>query len=125
MKAKELNEFLTDKKIHWDMTPQSAREGIDGVEISSNEELEEINRKIEERIGIYFYVDVWDMKPRLAVFENKKHGGTSRVIEDVDVLGITEELLEKAIHDHGGALNISGHYPVNEEIKNVLKDFLK
>lgn len=124
MKVKELKDFVEDKTIHWDMTPQSAREGVDGVEIISKEELEELNKKIEERIGVYFYVDVWNMNARLGIFENKKHGGTSRVIENFDNLEISEDMLEGCIHDVGGALNISGHYPINEKVKEKLKDHL-
>lgn len=125
MKADELKEFLREKTIRWDMTPKSAREGIDGAKITSEEEFKRLEEKIEERVGVYFYIDVWDMKAELGAFENKKHGGTSRIIEDPDEIGITEDMLEKAVDDHGGAVNISGHYPINNKIKDRLKDWFR
>lgn len=36
--------------------------------------------------------------------------------EEMGQLGITQDMLQAAIEAFGGAINISGHYPISDEI---------
>ncbi|MGE5444549.1 MAG: DVU0772 family protein [Ignavibacteriales bacterium] len=101
------------KRILWHMTPQ---ENFSEVEIKSQEDLKKAQRDAEARAGYYFFIDVWDMAPRLCLFENRPDGSG----EVVGIVEAPERMLDKAIEEAGGAINISGHYPINRKIRNWL-----
>ena len=67
--------------------------------------------------GCYFYVDVWNCRARLALMHNTGDGGgRSEVIEDFD-----SALLEKAVYQAGGMINLSGWYPLSNTLKTLLR----
>ena len=100
------------------MTPQKYAAGIGGVELSSQEDIKRMRELIASKAGCFFYVDVWNMSAQLALACNKETGeGTGEVIENAPV---PEKVLTHAIEKAGGAVNRSGWYPINEEIKGIL-----
>ncbi len=122
MKFNEIkNKILRGEiKIRWDLTPQDTGQSF---EITSQEDFERMMDEMKRKAGWYFYVDVWNLSASLHIAHNTENGsGESYYVEDSPV---PEELLEKAVYDAGGALNMSGWYPINEEIREVLKKSLK
>ena len=72
----------------------------------------------------YPFMDCWDSHATLAFMVFNKEGNSlwieSVSDQDCEVLGITEEMLIDSITAVGGNLNISGHYPINLEIRSKL-----
>lgn len=101
------------QRILWNMTPQ---ENFNPVEIRSQEDLEKVQRDAETRAGYYFFIDVWNMAPRLCLFENRPDGSGGIV----GIVEAPEGMLDKAIEEAGGAINISEHYPINRKLRNWL-----
>lgn len=68
-----------------------------------------------------FEISVWNCKPELVCF---KEEGTNRRYLDIkiasDLKRKVKDLIIKSIHDAGGALNLSGIYPLNKELEEVL-----
>jgi len=101
-------------KIRWDLTPQTAN--ISGTFIESQADLERYNKLAAEKVGYYFYVDVWNCQARLALMHNFQGGGRSEVIEDFD-----SPLLARSVESAGGWINMSGWYPINSRLERVLR----
>ena len=110
------------KTIDLDMTPQRA---MPSGEIKSQEDYERHQRWIATFGDIaYPFVDCWDSHATLAFMVFNKEGNSSWIEsvsdQDREALGITEEMLIDSITAAGGNLNISGHYPINLEIRSKL-----
>ena len=104
------------KGIRWDLTPELS--AINEM-IESQEDLDRVNKRIKEQAGYYFYIDIWNCSPSLAIGENDETGGgSSHIIEDPP---ITEEEMVAAVEDAGGAINMSGWYPISQEVEDRLK----
>ena len=114
-------EELRDKRIRWDLTPENAF--AQGFAISRPEDLEQIKRYYQELDGSYFfYINVWNCKASLAVMEMHADGTGKGYPVEQDI--ISEEELEEAVWDAGGAINMSGHYPLTPNLIRKLKEFL-
>jgi hypothetical protein len=115
-------EDLRGEKIRWDLTPQKYIEGVNTIEIESQEDIERLNRLLKERVGKYFYIDVWNCTPRLFVMDNDRNGvGIAEIVEQ-DIIS-KDEMIE-AVEEAGGSVTMSGHYPINKKIEEKLKKFL-
>jgi hypothetical protein len=115
-------EDLKGGKIRWDLTPQKYIEGLNAVEIKSQEDIEKLNRLFRERAGKFFYIDVWNCTPRLFIMDNDEEGvGMAEIVEQ-DIITV-DEMIE-AVEEAGGSITISGHYPINKKIEEKLKKFL-
>lgn len=114
-------EELRGKKIRWDLTPQNA--WLEGFQINSQEDWEFLKRYFEELHGSYFFfINVWDCKASLAVMEMYANGSGKSYPVEQEI--ISDEELEEALWDAGGAINMSGHYPLTPELIHRLKVFL-
>ncbi len=102
------------QRILWNMTPEENFSGV--AEIKSQEDLERIRRDNEARAGYYFFVDVWNFSPRLCLMENRPDGSCGVV----GIVEAPESMLTRAIEEAGGAINRSGHYPINRQVRNWL-----
>ena len=45
--------------------------------------------------------------------------------EEMEQLGITDEMLQEAIEKFGGAININRHYPISEAIREKLEESIE
>ena len=127
MKFEEIIEKVKNKEItlRWDLTPQKYSAGIEEVEISSQEDIDKLQKIIALRTGCYFYIDVWDMKARLFLACNDKEGNSkAEAVENIP-LSISYEDLINAVEEAGGAINRSGWYPINDKIEALLKESFK
>ena len=107
-------------QIHWNMTPQSSMAGIDGVTITSKEGFDRIHALLEERAGYYFYIDVWNLHARLCIMHHKEDGSATSEAVDIDIPDL-DEMIGEAIYEQGGAINLSGHYAISDEIRMHLQ----
>ncbi|MDR2700302.1 MAG: hypothetical protein LBC12_05795 [Nitrososphaerota archaeon] len=117
----KLEEIKNNKEImaqlRWDLNPQSAVLPVEKNEESSQAELDHLNESMVDNAGAYFYVDVWNRSVRLALMIQDVWGyGRSVFIEKFD-----SPLLEESIYECGGAVNISGGYPINGDLEVELK----
>jgi len=101
--------------LRWDLTPQTAN--ISSYIVACQSDLDRLNKLLAEKAGYYFYVDVWNCQATLALMHNKVDGGgTSHRIE-----GFESPLLEKAVYQAGGWINMSGWYPLSKQLITLLK----
>ena len=114
-------EELKSKGIIWGMTPQNDPSN-GSMAINSQADIERLQRKLKAAKGIYFIIDVWDCNASLAICENTADGRGR--IERVQQDCITDDELEDAVYDAGGAINLSGWYPITPGIGEKLKAFL-
>ena len=105
-------------QIHWQMTPQSSMAGIDGATITSKEDLDRVHALLKERAGYYFYIDVWNCRARLCIMHALETGSATSESVDIDM---PDEMLMEAIYDQGGAVNLSEHYAISDEIRKRLQ----
>lgn len=127
MKFEEIIEKVKNKEItlRWDLTPQKYSAGIEEVEISSQEDIDKLQKIIASRTGCYFYIDVWDMKAQLFLACNDKEGNSkAEAVENIPPSISYEDLLG-AVEEAGGAINRSGWYPINNKIETLLKESFK
>lgn len=56
------------------------------------------------------------------IFDERGTSARSRRLseEEQEALGITAEDMQEAFAEAGGSLNCSGHYPINQKLKNRL-----
>lgn len=108
------NEPEIVKNIRWDLTPEKI---FAPREMRSEADLERIEQENREQAGYYFYIDVWNMKASLALMHVKPDGSMT----SVRLLTFWEEALIKAVEEAEGAINLSGHYPVNAQIKKMIR----
>jgi hypothetical protein len=119
MNAMDIQELRKiEDNIHWDMTPQSYNEGINGVSVNTKEEMDIIKSILKDRAGYFFFINVSNMTPRLCIMYNDENG-TGKVF-DIDV-EINDEMLYDAIDKQDGAINISGMYAIDRTIRDHLK----
>jgi len=110
-----------DKKLRWDLTPQTANPPI---EIRTQEDLRRAVEITRSHAGAYFYINVWNCQAPLALMElDEKGNGQSWIIKQTI---ISDDELEEAVWDQGGAINLSGHYALptylQERIRNLLEE---
>jgi hypothetical protein len=100
--------------MRWDLTPETAN--TSGYEIKCHEDLDRLNKLLAEKVGYYFYVDVWNCQAHLALMQNKSDcSGIIHKIEDFD-----SPLLEKAVYEIG-SITTSGWYPLSKRLMQLLK----
>ena len=119
---KTLEDIRQDKdlqsQIHWDMKP---RERIRRTRIETEEEMAQIEKQLQARVGYYFYIDVRNRHAGLYLYENYPDGSGRFVAE---ITEIPEEMLQEAVWEAGGKIETDGHYPINASIKTWLKNRL-
>src|SRR3989304_4123635 len=80
-KTQALADIRRDKdlqsQIHWDMKP---RERIRRTRIETEEEMAQIEKQLQARVGYYFYIDVRNRHAGLYLYENYPDG-SGRFVE--------------------------------------------
>ena len=119
---KGLQDIKDDKelleKINWDMKPRPK------VQRSVNEteqQMGDLSRQLREREGFYFYIEVIYGQAVVFLYENYPDGSGKYIAEITDV---PQDMLNKAVEEAGGSLEQHGKYPLNEDIKNWLRNKL-
>jgi len=113
----------TTERIDLNLTPQEA---LACQEIRKPEDLERLRqRSLLQLAGkSYFFVDVSSFQAYLAIMRFDESGHSCRAERlssvELEALGITEEMLLQAVEEAGGAINLSGHHPISEEIREIL-----
>jgi len=101
------------KNIRWDLTPEKV---FAPRTVQTQDDIERLHKDQTEQAGYYFYIDVWNCQARLALMHVRANGSmTSEIISE-----FPEKPLREAIEEHGGAINISGHYPINAWVKKLI-----
>ncbi|MEM2056865.1 MAG: hypothetical protein QXO76_01225 [Thermoproteota archaeon] len=73
----------------------------------------------------YFEIQVWNFQASLQCFTHKDFTRVYYKIEcDEDKSEKIAELTVKSVYEHGGALNISGVYPLSSELEKILEEGL-
>jgi len=69
---------------------------------------------LDEAVGTgYFYIDVRNMTADLALFYSPRPGVWETLIIPPCYSPLLPEDLERAVEEAGGAMNWSGHYPLD------------
>src|SRR5215216_1621681 len=109
---KEISDTLKDLHVDWEATPQSVL-GSPSV-ITTQEDFERVQQEIREDVGrAYFYIAVRNMTADLALFYSTRPGRWETMIIPPRYSPLLEEDLIRSINEAGGALNWSGHYPLD------------
>ena len=109
---KEISDTLKDVHVDWEATPQSVL-GSPNV-ITTQEDFERVQQEIHDTVGTgYFYIDVRSMTADLALFYSTRPGRWETMIIPPRYSLLVEEDLIRSINEAGGALNWSGHYPLD------------
>jgi hypothetical protein len=109
---KEITDTLKDLHVDWEATPQSVL-GSPNV-ITTQEDFERVQQEIHEDVGrAYFYIDVRNMTADLALMYSTRTGHWETMIIPPRYSPLLEEDLIRSINEAGGALNWSGHYPLD------------
>ena len=108
----EITDTLKGVRIEWEATPQSGL-GPPSV-ISTQEDFEHTQRHLYEDVGRgYRFVHVMDMAADLALLYCSRPGFWETLIIPPELSPLLEEDLIRSIEEAGGALNWSGHYPLD------------
>ncbi len=110
------------KKIDLSLTPEEA---LGSEIIRGPEDFQRLQDKAQGQANLsYPFIDVWSFQAALSFMAFDSTGSTCSperlTEEELEDLGITEEMLLEAIEEAGGAINRSGHYPISEAIREKL-----
>ena len=113
------------RRIDLDMTPAQA---MASEHIRNQEDLNRLKAKRKARAGTqYPLIDVYDFRVRLAMMIYDNEGCTSHIKrfteQDQLKMGISRDMLSQAVNQAGGAISISGHYPISDSIYTKLQAF--
>jgi len=115
---KTLVDIKNDKplisQVNWDMKP---RERIRRTGSETREEMEEIERQLQERVGYFFFIEVTNHQTALYLYENYPDGSGKFIAE---IIEIPEHMIQEAIKEAGGNIKTDGRYPINDSIKSWL-----
>lgn len=116
MDEHQIMDILKETRIVWDATPQSVLGPTPATDvITSQEDFEASQRQIRELVGYgYFYVDVMNMDADLALMRSTRAGIWEADIIPQHLSPLLPEDLERCVEAAGGAMNWSGHYPLDE-----------
>jgi len=110
----EIVEIVKNTRIDFDATPQNVM-GPSGGVITSQEDLEAHQRRARDLVGYgYFYIDVRSMCADLGLMRSTSPGYWETEIIPERYSPLLDEDLVRAVEDAGGAMNWSGHYPLDE-----------
>lgn len=117
----EVIDLVRETRIDWVATPQSVMGPESGV-IKSQGDLEAYQQRERDLVGYgYFYIDVRNMQADLALMRSTKPGYWETEIIPQQYSPLLPHDLEHAIEEAGGAMNWSGHYPLDERCRTKLQ----
>ena len=109
----EIIDTLAGLRIDWSATPQSFLE-LWHQEICTQEDFERSQRQLYEDVGrAYWFIHVQNMEARLALFYSRRPGYWETMLIPQRYSPLLPEDLERSVEGAGGALNWSGHYPLD------------
>jgi hypothetical protein len=110
----EIIGILEETRIDWSATPQSVM-GPPATIIRTQEDLERLQQRDRDLVGYgYFFVNVYNMGADLALMRCARPGYWVPEIIPRRFSPLLPEDLERAVEEAGGAMNWSGHYPLDE-----------
>lgn len=119
MNWNEVKEFLIGKTVFWDRKPSDYAGTIN---IESDADFQRLKEEMKANTGCFFYIDVWNCQARLALYKDLGTGnGNTHIIENSP---LSEENMEKDVYAVGGAINISGWYPLSKKLITQLREAL-
>ncbi len=98
-------------QINWDIKPKKS---FKLTQISSLNDLDIPGQGWVK--GYFFYIQVRDHSPRLT-FVHVQSGHC----ENLGIISFSKEILEQAVSEAGGAVQLNGIYPINATVKTILK----
>ena len=111
--VQEIVALIENTRVDWSATPQSVMSPVSGV-ITSQKDLEAYQRRDHDLVGYgYFYIDVRNMGADLALMHSTRPGYWETEIIPKCYSPLLPEDLERAVEKAGGAMNWSGHYPLD------------
>jgi hypothetical protein len=109
----ELIEMLAETRIDWDATRQGVMSPASGI-ITGQADLEAYQQRDRDLVGYgYFYIDVRNMQADLALMHSTHPGYWETEIIPRRLSPLLEKDLIRSIEAAGGAVNWSGHYPLD------------
>ncbi len=116
---KGLEDIAKDKdlqaRIRWELKPISR---VKRSSQETEEDMKRIRKQFEERVGLYFFVEVIFGNIALYLYENYPDGSGKYVAEITD---LPHELLVSAVKETGGSIDKDGRYSINSQIESWLK----
>jgi hypothetical protein len=108
-----LVDMLKETRIDWSATPQSVMGPASGV-FASQEDLEAYQQRDRDLVGYgYFYANVQNMGVDLVLMHSTRPGYWETEIIPRELSPLLEEDLVRSVEAGGGAINWSGHYPLD------------
>jgi len=88
--------------------------------------IEQLRTVSETAFVICFEVSVWNCIAELVAYTETPDGKRCYldIVADEEVLDRLDELAEESVYRAGGAINISGLYPLSDELKCYLVECL-
>jgi hypothetical protein len=109
----EIIGVVRETRIDWDATPQGVM-GPPNSEIRTQEDFERLQQRDRDMVGYgYFFVNVSNMSADLALMHCTRVGYWETEIIPQRFSPLLGDDLERAVQEAGGAMNWSGHYPLN------------
>ncbi len=99
------------EQINWDIMPKKS---FKRTQVSSFDHLDTPDK--DWMNGYFFYISVRNNTPRLT-FIQVQNGQ----FETLGIISFNKEILEQAVSEAGGAVQLNGIYPMNVTVKNILK----
>jgi len=103
-------------KIRWDLTPEAVARAK-STELESRSGNHTADQGVD---GYFFSIEVWGCKASLVLVENQRGREVCYPIQ----MGIPDKLLEEAVFKAGGALLVSGRYPIDDKIEAWIREKL-
>jgi hypothetical protein len=118
----EVIDLVRETRIDWAATPQSVM-GPESEVIKSQGDLEAYQQHERDLVGYgYFYIDVRNMEANLALMHSTRPGLWQGEIIPQQYSPLLPHDLERAIEEAAGAMNWSGHYPLDERCRAKLQE---
>lgn len=111
-------------RIHWEMTPESAADGLVDITVKNREDLDKLWEIRKSRTGFYFFINVKNHIPILYLAQMDE----GYLMEEPVNIHIPKRMLSKAVEKQGGSLKtkeIRMRYAVTAEIIRIIKNNLK
>lgn len=105
-------------KIDWDMKP---RPKVQRTANETEEQMGDVSKSLQAREGVYFYIEVIHGQAVVFLYQNYPDGSGKHLAEITDV---PQEMLSEAVNEAGGSVNQHGKYPLNNAVKEWLKNEL-
>lgn len=80
--------------------------------------------ELDEAPGLLWFIDVWNMQGAIRAMEQKDNMDIVRLVSVDEDEAVLDRAIEECVYKQGGALNISGHYGLTDEMAQRVRDWL-